>query len=155
MASRRRTRRHAPGHQPGGTDPWFAPSLESWGLRFGSRRSLRSSAGSQERDQQGWPEQVADVLDGIAESEIAGLDDVHDMDDGRPDAKDGGRDDVASRKPSRRPMATTPRMPTARLATPTSSWKGLPVGRLLRIDPDGEQVEVVANTGGGRSASSC
>lgn len=83
----------APGHQPGGTDPWFAPLIESWGLRFGRRRSLRSSAGSQERDQQRGPEQVADVLDGVAWSEVAGRDDIHDMDDGRPDAKDRGRDD--------------------------------------------------------------
>jgi hypothetical protein len=83
----------APGHQPGGTDPWFAPSIESWGLRYGVRRTLRSSAGSQERDQQGWPEQVADVLDGVAWREVAGLDDIHAMDHGRPDAKDRGRDD--------------------------------------------------------------
>jgi hypothetical protein len=81
------------GHQPGGADPWSAPLIESWGLRFGVRRSLRSSAGRQERDQQGGPEQIANVLDGVAGSEIAGLDDIHDMDDGRPDAKDCGRDD--------------------------------------------------------------
>ena len=36
---------------------------------------------------------------------------------------------VASRKPSRRPMATIPRTPSARFAKPTSSWKGLPFGQ--------------------------
>jgi hypothetical protein len=78
---------------PAAPNPWFAPSIESCCLRFGIRRTLRSSAGSQERDQQGWSEQIADVLDGVPWSEIAGLDDIHDMDDGRPDAKDRGRDD--------------------------------------------------------------
>ena len=63
-----------------------------WGLRYGVRRTLRSSAGSQERDQQDWPEQVADVLDGVAWREVAGLDDIHDMDDGRTYAKDSHRD---------------------------------------------------------------
>jgi hypothetical protein len=83
----------APGHQPGCPDPWSAPSIESCCVRFGVRRSLRSSAGSQERDQQCWSEKVADVPDGIAWSEIGGLDDIHDMDDGRPNTKDRGRDD--------------------------------------------------------------
>jgi hypothetical protein len=56
----------APGHQPGGADSWFAPLIESCCLRFGIRRTLRSSAGSQERDQQRGPEKIADVLDGVA-----------------------------------------------------------------------------------------
>jgi hypothetical protein len=62
-------------------------------LSFGIGRTLGSSAGRQESDQQCWPKKIADVLDGIARSEIAGLDDVHDMDDGRPHAEDSHRDD--------------------------------------------------------------
>jgi hypothetical protein len=83
----------APGHHPSCAGSWFAPLIESCCLRFGIRRTLRSSAGRQERDQQGWPEQIADVLDSVPWSEVAGLDDIHDMDDGRPDARDCGRDD--------------------------------------------------------------
>ena len=57
------------------------------------RRTLGSSAGSQESDQQCWPEKIADVLDGVPRSQIAGLDDIHDMDDGRSYGKDRRRDD--------------------------------------------------------------
>jgi hypothetical protein len=56
----------ATGHQTGCTYSRSAPSIESCCVSFGIMRTLRSSAGSQEGDQQCWPEQISDVLDGIS-----------------------------------------------------------------------------------------
>jgi hypothetical protein len=58
-----------------------------------NQANAHASASSQESDQQCGPEKIADVLDGISRSKIAGLDDIHDMDDGRTYAKDSHRDD--------------------------------------------------------------
>ena len=52
---------------------------------------------------------------------------------------------VASRKPSRRPMATMPRMPIARLAKPTSSWKGLLVGQPMDSATESEMKKCPKN----------
>jgi hypothetical protein len=51
------------------------------------------------------------------------------MDDGRPYAKDSHSDDGGLTEAIAPAHGEMPRMPTARLAKPTSSWKGLPVGQ--------------------------
>jgi hypothetical protein len=102
-------------------DPGSSPCVEPWGMSFGVRGAFRPPAGSKKTDKKCRFEKIADVLNGITWCQIAGLDDIADMDDGGSHSEDSHGNDGCLREAVAAAHGDNPENTDWQIGKPTSS----------------------------------